>query len=352
MLDALHKLRLGPAEYRRCARTLTGCALSYCVARFVGLPELYWAVITALIVVTQPSLNQALNTGRDQIVGAALGAVVGVIGLVAILHGAAPLLVFAIALLPLSAVAALRPTMRLACTTLVIVVLIPGSGTGASPFERPVDRVLEILIGAGAALVAAFIMPNRAMRIAHDRAAHIVMILGDLIASTLKPAVDQTHVDSLHRQSATAEQALDEAITEAGREHIIVPMKRTRADVIAKLPPMLTRLHRDALFLDGAFNADSRLKSGLGDATQRALAAASDAFDDLSKKLGATLDSDKRAQEENVEAARASLKSLQAITDHACESMEKNTVLPFVLNLLVQDFADLVATFDDPDKQE
>ena len=33
-----------------------------------------WAVITTLIVVTQPSLNQALNTGRDQIVGAVIGA--------------------------------------------------------------------------------------------------------------------------------------------------------------------------------------------------------------------------------------------------------------------------------------
>jgi uncharacterized membrane protein YccC len=115
--QAVHKtinLNLGPGEYRRIARTLAACALSYGAARLAGLPDLYWAVITTLIVVTQPSLNQALNTGRDQIVGAVIGALTGGIGLVAILYGAPRLLVFAIALVPLAAIAALRPTMRLA----------------------------------------------------------------------------------------------------------------------------------------------------------------------------------------------------------------------------------------------
>jgi hypothetical protein len=35
----------------------------------------------------------------------------------------------------------------------------------------------------------------------------------------------------------------------------------------------------------------------------------------------------------------------------ACKSMEQNTVLPFVLNLLVQDFGDLVATVEVLDKR-
>lgn len=133
-------------ELRRFARTLISCVLSYGVAKLATLPELYWAVITTLIVVTQPSLNQALNTGRDQIIGAVTGGVVGVVGLFAILRGAPPLIVFAIAILPLAALAAWRPTLRLACVTLVVVVLVPASGMG-SPFERPIDRVLEILIG-------------------------------------------------------------------------------------------------------------------------------------------------------------------------------------------------------------
>ena len=153
--------------------------------------------------------------------------------------------------MPLAALAALRPTLRLACVTLVIVVLIPGSGSGVWPFERPIDRVLEILIGACAALAAAFIVPNRAINTAHQRASDIVMTLGELIAATLKPSGDRTRADQLHRQASSAESALDDAITEAGREHIIVPVKRTRGDIVDKAAPMLKRLHRDAL-LSGA----------------------------------------------------------------------------------------------------
>ena len=347
--QAVHKtinLNLGPGEYRRIARTLAACALSYGAARLAGLPDLYWAVITTLIVVTQPSLNQALNTGRDQIVGAVIGALTGGIGLVAILYGAPRLLVFAIALVPLAAIAALRPTMRLACTTLVVVVLIPGSGTGASPFERPIDRVLEIFIGAAAAIMVALLLPNRAINAAHERASEIVLTLGELIGSCLKQSGDATDRERLQRQSASAEKALDEAITEAGREHIIVPLKRTSADVIDTVAPLLTRLHRDALFLGQAFAANSPLNGRLSASTRQALDAVSDAFVEVSKALAATLGTHRGRRDENIRHARASFKTLQVATGRACGSMEHDTVLPFVLDLLVQDFADIVATLD------
>jgi hypothetical protein len=123
--------------------------------------------------------------------------------------------------------------------------------------------VLEILIGAGAALLVAFLMPNRAINTAHDRASEIVLALGELITLTLRKPDDANEAERLHRRSAAAEQALDDAITEAGREHIIVPVKRTRGDVIDKVAPMLTRLHRDALFLGQAFTGDPQLAGRL-----------------------------------------------------------------------------------------
>ncbi|CAN7568593.1 FUSC family protein [Caballeronia sp. LjRoot34] len=344
------KLTSAP-ELQRFARTLISCLLSYYVAKLATLPELYWAVITTLVVVTQPSLNQALNTGRDQIIGAVIGGVVGVVGLFAILRGAQPLIVFAIALLPLAALAAWRPTLRLACVTLVVVVLIPASGLG-SPYERPIDRVLEILIGAGAALLVAFLMPNRAINAAHDRASDIVLALGELITLTLRKPDDANEAERLHRQSAAAEQALDDAITEAGREHIIVPVKRSRGNVIDKVAPMLTRLHRDALFLGQAFTGDPQLAGRLSAINRDALKVTADAFAELSKTLAAALDADQSHQDDNVRLARASFERLRTASNNACESMEKNTVLPFVLNLLVQDFGDLIATVEVLDKRE
>ena len=335
-------------ELRRFARTLVSCVLSYGAAKLATLPELYWAVITTLVVVTQPSLNQALNTGRDQIIGAVTGAVVGVIGLIAILRGAQPLIVFAIGLVPLAALAAWRPTLRLACVTLVIVVLVPASGMG-SPLARPIDRVLEILIGAGAALLVAFVMPNRAINAAHDRASEIVSALGELIALYLRKPDDATHAEDLHRRSAAAEQALDDAITEAGREHIIVPVKRTRENVIDKVAPMLTRLRRDALFLGQALAGDPHLAGRLSSTSRDALNATADAFAELSKALAAILDAGHSRQNDNVRRARASFEQLHSTSNNACESMEKNTVLPFVMNLLVQDFGDLVTTIEAAD---
>jgi len=337
-------------ELRRFARTLISCLVSYYAAKLATLPELYWAVITTLVVVTQPSLNQALNTGRDQIVGAVIGGVIGMVGLFAIVRGAPHLIVFAIALLPLAALAAWRPTLRLACVTLVVVVLVPASGVG-SPFERPIDRVLEILIGAGAALLVAFVMPNRAINIAHDRASDIVLALGELITLTLHKPNDVDEAERLHRRSAAAEQALDEAITEAGREHIIVPVKRTRGDVIDKVAPMLTRLHRDALFLGQSFTGDPQLAGRLSAANRDALNVTADAFAESAKTLAATLDADRSHQDEKVRLARASFERLRSASKNASESMEKNTVLPFVLNLLVQDFGDLIATAEVLDKR-
>src|ERR1700761_1393194 len=73
----------GKPEARRLVRTLAGCALSYGAARLAALPEGYWALITTLVVVTQPSLTQALGTARDQIIGAFIGGVVGMLGVVA-----------------------------------------------------------------------------------------------------------------------------------------------------------------------------------------------------------------------------------------------------------------------------
>jgi uncharacterized membrane protein YccC len=337
------------AILRRLARTLLGAAIAYGAAKLATLPELYWAVITALVVVTQPSLNAALTTGRDQIIGAATGGVAGGIGIVAMLHGAPPLLVFAIELVPLAALAAWRPTLRLACVTLVVVVLIPATGAGSSPFERPVDRVFEILIGAAAALAASFLLPNRAINTAHDRASGIVLTLGELIAFYLARPADSSDAERLNRQALSMQQALDDAITEAGREHIIVPVKRTPGNVVDKVAPLLRRLHRDALFLGQAFARDPDAANRL--AHGDALALASQAFANATQTLASALDADRAHQLENIALSRAAFGQLQQDVGTTCSSMEKNAVLPFVLNLLVQDIGEMVTMIEARDDQ-
>ena len=130
-------------------RIVTSCGLAFAVSKLIGLPEGYWALITA-IVITQPFLDATVAAGRDRVLGTLIGAAVGFAVIEADRRGAPSLPMFWIALVPLAFLTAVWPNLRLSCVTLVIVALIPAS---ASAFERPVDRVLEILLGTLASIV-------------------------------------------------------------------------------------------------------------------------------------------------------------------------------------------------------
>ena len=138
-------------------RLFGACVVSYAAALAIGLYEGYWAVITA-VVVTQPMLSDTLSAGRDRIVGTLIGAAAGFCVLEAADHGWPTMPLFWSALAGLTLVIAMQPYLRLCAVTLVVVVLVPGSGKA---FVRPVDRVLEILLGTVAAIVVtAIIRPS------------------------------------------------------------------------------------------------------------------------------------------------------------------------------------------------
>ena len=142
---------------RQTLRLTGACALAFAVADRAGLPEKYWALITA-IVVTQPMLSDTLTAGRDRIAGTLLGAAVGFLVLELGLLGVPMAPLFWATLVLLALLIALYPYLRLSAVTLVIVVLVPGNG---APYERPFDRVIEILLGTLAAIVVAALLRPR-----------------------------------------------------------------------------------------------------------------------------------------------------------------------------------------------
>lgn len=138
-------------------RLMTSCALSYIVTGMLALPDGYWAVITSIIV-TQPAFDATLQAGRNRIGGTLIGALAGFAVIVALDHGAPLDVTFWIALLPLAVLTAVWPALRLSGVTLVVMVLIPGT----TSWHRPLDRVLEILIGTIASIVvSALILPRK-----------------------------------------------------------------------------------------------------------------------------------------------------------------------------------------------
>jgi uncharacterized membrane protein YgaE (UPF0421/DUF939 family) len=106
------------------ARTTIAAALSLLVARVLGLPEVYWAPISTLIVM-QSTLGAALTISWQRLVGTALGSAAGALlaasfesSLIAFCAG-----VFGMGLL-CAALRLDRAAYRFAGITLAVVVLV------------------------------------------------------------------------------------------------------------------------------------------------------------------------------------------------------------------------------------
>ena len=140
------------------AKTTIVAVLALLCAQVVGLPEVYWAPISALIVV-QSDFGSSLAMSWHRLAGTALGALVG--GLLAANFGRGVIVfglgVFGIGLL--SAVLRLeRPANRFAAITFAIVLLI----ARAKPaWVVALHRFLEVSVGIVVGLLLSALWPEK-----------------------------------------------------------------------------------------------------------------------------------------------------------------------------------------------
>ena len=148
VVEGLHRLdvrRLLTASHaRQTCRLLAACALAGGSATLLHMPDGYWAIITA-VVVMQTDLGHTLDAGRNRVFATLIGAVAGLPLIVLRQQGLPTLPLFAAGLVPLAFLTVIWPKLRLACTTLVVVFLIPAGG---DPYTRPLLRMGDILLGA------------------------------------------------------------------------------------------------------------------------------------------------------------------------------------------------------------
>ena len=148
------------------------------LASAFGLPQGFWAVITALIV-TQANVGGSLKAAFDRFAGSVCGAVYG--GAVAFAFpttasdGARGALVVAVG--PLSVLAASSAGFRVAPIT-AIIVLLGTAGATLGPVGFALDRVLEVGLGCAVGLLASvLVVPARASRSLLNAAARITRLL-------------------------------------------------------------------------------------------------------------------------------------------------------------------------------
>ncbi|MRX51890.1 hypothetical protein GI374_15980 [Paracoccus sp. S-4012] len=161
-------------------RMTTASTAAYASSYALGLPEAVSATVTA-IVVTQSNLGGSLRTAFEQIIGSMLGAVYAIMVVLAIRPGdaASVAAALAIALAPLSLMAARSPGFRIAPITAAIV-LLGGAGLQLSPLNLAAHRILGIGLGCGIGLlVSVLVVPARASQSVIDTSARIVGLMAE-----------------------------------------------------------------------------------------------------------------------------------------------------------------------------
>jgi uncharacterized membrane protein YccC len=261
-----HRAQLGLT-----VRVTVAAMLALAAAQFMKLPLPLWAILTAIIV-TQLSVGKSLKATIDYLSGTFGGAVYGAVIAVFVPHGTELTLmaVLALAVAPLTLIAAMKPSLTVAPITAVIVILIPGM-IHVSAVVSAYDRLLEVAIGGFIGFVVSFlILPTNAHSLAIEAAArtldHMAQAFGELLAG-VSQGLDK---DALHRIQDHIGHSLVQLDTiggEAERERsarlVAEPNTRPLLSILLRLRHDLVMIGRVALEpLPEPFQARLRLPLG------------------------------------------------------------------------------------------
>ena len=163
---------------------IAGAATAY-LADALKLPQGYWAVITAIVVVTQSDLGTAITASRDQLAGAAIGATVGATSAAIWVTG---ILVFGTAVtiaVLLSTALGLRNSYPMAGFNVAIVMVVPHLD---ALWTFALHRFLEVALGGVVALVVTTVVwPSRAHEHARRGIAEALTRLNVLFQEVTQP---------------------------------------------------------------------------------------------------------------------------------------------------------------------
>jgi uncharacterized membrane protein YgaE (UPF0421/DUF939 family) len=148
--------RLDPLILEDSVRTSLAGVASFLIARLLGMPEAFWATVSALIVV-QSSLGAAAAISRQRLAGTLLGAGMGAL---LATYFQANLIAFALGVFALGMLCALLRLVvayRFAAVTLAIVMLVPRNHAA---WIVAVHRLIEVSVGIAAGLAGSALWPK------------------------------------------------------------------------------------------------------------------------------------------------------------------------------------------------
>ncbi|GJD49923.1 hypothetical protein OPKNFCMD_2659 [Methylobacterium crusticola] len=221
---------------------------TFWLADALGLPQGYWAVITALIV-TQSSVGGSLKAALDRFLGSVVGAIYGGVVAYAVPHhgGASTLAALTAAVAPLSVAAAFSAGFRIAPIT-AIIVLLSTTGSTLGPLAFALDRILEIGLGCVVGLAVSLVVaPARAARAVTAQAAQTARLLAGQLEALGRLEEDEgPETRALPLAARRSLARLETLAAEAARE------RRSRLSAAPDPDPLartLMRLRHDVVLL-------------------------------------------------------------------------------------------------------
>ncbi len=241
-------------EIRHAIRVSAAVGAAFALATLLRLPQGYWAVFTAVIVV-QSSLGATITASVERFMGTVVGALTGAGA--AYFHAKWPEfggLILCVTVALLSFVVSMRPSLKVAPVTAVIMLI--GTTTHMDPLMAAALRVAEITVGSVVGVAATLlIFPARA----HASVVTSVQKIAGLQAHILESHVLALRgtpgpTDYLKAQDdlRAALAKLQTAMTEAGRESA---SKLSDQSVSEALPRTLWRLRNDTVMVGRTLQA-------------------------------------------------------------------------------------------------
>jgi Fusaric acid resistance protein family len=328
------------SELRLVSRALTAAALSLVIGEAFAMPQSYWAVITALIIV-QGSVGGTLAVGLDRFVGTLAGAVLGAAAALAGEFWHVPqVLLLLLAVAPVALLAAIRPSFRIAPVTAAIVLFTTPSN--ASPITSAMDRVVEIALGTIIGIIVSiFVLPSRAQRICFEHSAEMLKHLAQVLVLHLQPPdAAKPEIERLNERVRAELAKVEATAEEARREHLI---RVAEGPVPERLVRTLRRLRSDVAFVGRATAGNDFDWQGLGLVTAEVASAFRLVFDSLSDTLLHDI------HVPDLTELDQAIARLRIVTDKGVDNPRSPQIaLPFVIDTLRRDLGDLIDTLARP----
>ena len=205
-MNILTKLARGKIELsfseenrRYGAQLAVSCVVAYSIPWALSLPEAFWAVMSALIIM-RPRTGTTLGEGWNRFKGALTGTLFGLFGVwmhsLGLVTSVTTLAVVAV----LAFIAGLAPALRAAPIT-ALIILSSGGIPGHGPWQVAGLRILEIAIGIAAGLLVSWLTPNARSAVHFDES--VKQLLADLGAETRR-AMSDAALTGEAKEAATA----------------------------------------------------------------------------------------------------------------------------------------------------